>query len=180
MPRTSPTIISRQLLATESGSLQLWQAETLNWKREEGLSHVADAGFFDVRQSKSVGNLLSEGTRERSIRHLGLISRWRPDVSVTQLVDMFLTGKEKNEASEDRDWLRESFGFRKWAVLASELGKLYCLDLGNGDVVWERFVVSPGTSTRVLWKKMAVAHDEKAGERIYAIGEVQGRGVSKP
>jgi hypothetical protein len=180
MPRTSPRIVSRQLLITETGSLQLWQAESMNWKREEGLAHVADVGFLDVQQSKSEGRISSGGTWERWTRHLGLIGGWRPDVSVSQFVDLFLAGNDGDVAKEDRDWLKESFGFRKWAVLASELGKLYALDLGSGDVVWERIVVSPGKFARVSWKKVVIVGDEKSGERVHAIGEVQGQEVSGP
>jgi outer membrane protein assembly factor BamB len=180
MPRTSPRLVSRHIVTTETGSIQLWHGETMSWKREEGLAHVGDVAFLDVRQLKDGKlSLAGEGFLGRWTRHLASIGTWRPEVSVSQFVDLFLSGNDaKAGANTPRDFLWEKFGFKQWAILGSELGKVYALDLSTGTVVWEKMVVTPGKRARVAWKKMAVIGDKKSGERVQAVGEVYEQGVS--
>lgn len=66
IPLKSTGDISRILLATSSGAVQLWQQDQLQWNREESLSQIVSVEFVDLPERKSV---------ETALDGLGLVSR---------------------------------------------------------------------------------------------------------
>lgn len=87
-----------------------------------------------------------------------------------------------------RDWLGTAFGYRKLFIAATEFGKIYALDLGNGGkFVWTTYVVplggnpaSDATAPKsLIWKKIAVFDKTRDGKiLIMAVAQVEGSDVS--
>jgi len=103
--------------------------------------------------------------------YYGRAIQWKEMKSLSYWVN----GKGKSSSS-GQDWLTRSFGFKKLAILASQGGKIFGVDVlgeGNMPIVWERIVVADGQ--RVEWKKLLVLDEEKAAvphKTLLAIGEV--------
>lgn len=67
------TVKSRLLVVTSTGSIQLWDGDSLKWTREEGLSSIAAAQFVEIPERVgSEGNLDydREGFLTRLLRHI--------------------------------------------------------------------------------------------------------------
>jgi len=67
------TTRSRLLLVTSTGSVQLWDSDSLKWTREEGLSSIVTAQFVEIPERVgSEGSLGhdSEGFFTRLLRHI--------------------------------------------------------------------------------------------------------------
>jgi ER membrane protein complex subunit 1 len=67
------TILSRLILTTSTGSIQLWHQGNLEWVREEALSEIGVAEFVELPPEGEVGTGLEreEGFVERLRRQLG-------------------------------------------------------------------------------------------------------------
>lgn len=171
--------LSRAVLLTTSGSLQLWITSTSNertpqWSLELGLADLGKEAitWVDVSRDRSLAHGQTE-TAYRALRE-GYVERWQRHGK--QLVNL-VTGTEwskfaKKEywmttsvSKSNQDWLTRSFGFKKLAIIASERGTLTAVDVLSPSatateavpIVWQTLGIALNDPRdRVIWKKLLV------------------------
>ena len=139
--------LSRSMVVTTSGSVQLWQGGHIVERREEGRAHV-EAGaiaFVDLTEPVGLATLTTDELyAARLVRHaielyegaLGLRAYVRRQLAVLLRRE---AARSSTSASSRGSWLQSSYGFRKVAVLVSSTGMVFAIDpLGNGTTLWER------------------------------------------
>lgn len=141
-------VLTRLIVATTTGAVQLWQQDQLKWSREEGLSGLAVAEFVELPEQKIVASGMSEEneTFVERLRRQVLEARDFPQYAV-HFAKRFATGSYDSVSkrvapianTNDTNALsRDAFGFRKVIVAASARGKVYGIDSSNGEVIWSR------------------------------------------
>lgn len=135
-------VVSRTLVTSSTGALQLWQAEKLVWGRDEGLAAVVAAEFVDLPEQKAVlgSHTGDESFDERIARHIGNLKDL--PTYIFSWSQRFLANSYVLQPGEL--W-RDPFGFRKVIIAASRVGKVYALDSTNGNVSWSKLL---GTDAR--------------------------------
>lgn len=194
--RRSPSLLSRTCITTASGSFQGWLGPGLQWSREEGLAHLSTTGktpsvaFLPITTSKQLAEPTSD---EASFSAIALAKQFSLSL-FNALLSLSGQHAEKSlSTAQGRDWLKEAFGYSKLVIAATEFGKVYALDLGNGGkVVWENYLVqvAPSTTTAeaksgtgpyhsVNWKRIAVFDELEGGQVVVvAVAEVADTRVS--
>ncbi|TFK50623.1 DUF1620-domain-containing protein [Heliocybe sulcata] len=136
-------VLTRLFLTTTTGAVQLWQRDTLQWTREEGLATIAAAEYVELPEEKIVHSHRAEAFLERVVRHVK-DTKDLPSY-LTAFVNRFLTGSYEtpstalpSAANTSGLMTRDTFGFRKIIVVATAFGKIYGLDSTTGDIVWGR------------------------------------------
>ncbi|KAF4611826.1 hypothetical protein D9613_004025 [Agrocybe pediades] len=140
------------LITTSTGSVQLWEQETLKWEREESLAAVVIAEFVEVpERATSVAGVMEEaqeGFVARVIRQIGDAQDF-PRYLVN-FVKRFATGSyaspssppppppTTSNSSEPEPFSRDTFGFRQLIIAATAFGKVYAIDSSTGTIVWSR------------------------------------------
>ena len=177
------TIISRSLLVTSTGALEMWFAGGTSpvWSRQEAL------GLID--NSRAVAWLdLSNSTQTSAVaatRH-STIQRWqfhieRIQAFISRLYWLKLASRLKATQAESasQDWLTKAFGFRKVAVVGSSVGKVFGVDvLGGGQLLWDRLVVDLRDGEKMEWKKLVVSQPSFTSSGVVAgVAEVASAGV---
>lgn len=174
-PRTGPSLIARMIVTSTSGAFQGWLGGGLQFSREEGLAHLS----YSAKGIDSIAFLpLSRrnGSISSDIRTLSI------PTSPSQAVDILKYSLDialrtiglRNpvnavSTSHSRDWLSDAFGYRKIAYVASELGKLYAVDVGNGGtILWERILLPLSNDPKTgyqscTWRRLFVSNDRQDG-----------------
>ncbi|KZT21772.1 DUF1620-domain-containing protein [Neolentinus lepideus HHB14362 ss-1] len=136
-------VLTRLFLTTTTGAVQLWQKDSLQWTREEGLATIGAVEFVDLPEEKVVHSSKSEVFLERVVRHFKDAKDF-PSYLIA-FVNRFLTGSYETpssalpfSANASGLLTRDTFGFRKIIVVATAAGKIYGLDSTSGDIVWSR------------------------------------------
>ncbi|KAI0073425.1 DUF1620-domain-containing protein [Panus rudis PR-1116 ss-1] len=149
---TYKRILSRLVLTTSTGSVQLWVQDKLEWTREEGLASVTAAGWVKLGDG-GVSSGQVEMEEHESFAHR--LARQIKDAQgfpayVIKFVKRFVSGNYDSsplpavpsssslQANSTTTISRDQFGFRKLIVAGTSHGKLYALDSTLGEVVWSR------------------------------------------
>lgn len=186
-PRTTHSLLFRVCLVTASGSFQSWLGGGLQWSREEGLAHLTvderspSVAFLPISWAASSSSDLSI-----DFTAAGLLRAAQAAVS-KPLEVLGLSPRTQVSTRLSRDWLGDAFGYRKLVIVASEYGKIYALDLGNGGkFIWTTYVLPMRSATadrssprKLVWKKIAVFDELKDGKvLVMAVAQVETVGVS--
>lgn len=141
-------VVSRLVISTTTGAVQLWQQDQLQWNREEGLASIAAAELVELPERKLVeigaAGDEGEGFFDRLQRQLTEAKDF-PQYAV-HFVKRFVTGSydsvsssvAPSATSNETILARDTFGFRKILVAATATGKVYGIDSSNGQIIWSR------------------------------------------
>lgn len=138
--------LSRVLLVTELGDIQLWQGEILQWERHEDLS---TSTLIALHQSRSMG---------------GSLLRVEPrDLAgyVLQLGKVLISGFKGFATSDTARFDQPASNSYTWLV-GSTTGRLFAIVRGpqnEGRIVWRRNLMSPGvvgSKDTLKWKYLTV------------------------
>ncbi|KAI7952699.1 hypothetical protein MJO29_008330 [Puccinia striiformis f. sp. tritici] len=142
---TNYTPMSRVMLVTSLGDIQLWQGEVLQWERHEDLSLPAS---ITLHQSKSLGGPLMS-TDPIDIPRYAL-----------QLTKVLLSGLVNFKSFKANLFNQPLANPYIW-LIGSETGRLFAIvrdDKNEGKVLWKRSLMSPGvvgTSATLKWEKLS-------------------------
>lgn len=161
-------VLSRLVLTTTTGSVQLWQQDQHQWTREESLTDVRVAEMVElpepliaasqlgVEETESFGSRLQRQLADAQVcpvvLHIQITSNCLTDDSIFQdfpqyainFVRRFATGSYASASSSvapnsnDTALFRDTFGFRKIIVAATSHGKVFGIDSANGEIVWSK------------------------------------------
>ncbi|GBE86822.1 hypothetical protein SCP_1000640 [Sparassis crispa] len=139
-------VISRLVLTTSTGAVQLWQQDQLHWTREEALSDIRVAEFVELPERKIIAALGREEEETFMARLVRQTSEAQdfPQYAIN-FVKRFVTGSYASVSSSvasptnaSEPLSRDTFGLRKIIVVATPYGKVYGIDSANGEIVWSR------------------------------------------
>ena len=141
-------VLTRLVISTTTGALQLWQQDQLQWTREEGLSDIRAAGFVELPERKIVASGLSEENESflERLKRQATEARGFPQY-IAHFVNRFVTGSYDSvsgpvapisNANDTNALARDAFGFRKIIIAATGRGKVYGIDSATGEIVWSR------------------------------------------
>ncbi|TCD70607.1 hypothetical protein EIP91_002637 [Steccherinum ochraceum] len=140
-------VLSRLVLTTTTGGVQLWQQDELQWAREEGLSDIRAAEMVELPESKLVAAQVASEENEafapRLFRQLSDAQNF-PQYAIN-FARRFATGSYASvsssvapKANASQPLARDAFGLRKIIVAATAHGKVFGIDSSNGEIVWSR------------------------------------------
>ncbi|KAA1087540.1 hypothetical protein PGT21_033321 [Puccinia graminis f. sp. tritici] len=142
---TNYTPLSRVMLVTGLGDIQLWQGETLQWERHEDLSLPAS---ITLHQSKGFGGpLMSTDPID--------IPRY-----VLQMTKVLFSGLLNFQSSKANPYNQSLANAYVW-LIGSATGRLFAIvrDSNNeGKILWKRSLMSPGTvgsRTTLKWERLS-------------------------
>ncbi|KAI9605523.1 hypothetical protein KEM48_002142 [Puccinia striiformis f. sp. tritici PST-130] len=142
---TNYTPMSRVMLVTSLGDIQLWQGEVLQWERHEDLSFTSFNNLTSVQ--KSWGPLMSTDPID--------IPRY-----ALQLTKVLLSGLVNFKSFKANLFNQPLANPYIW-LIGSETGRLFAIvrdDKNEGKVLWKRSLMSPGvvgTSATLKWEKLS-------------------------
>ncbi|KAI0069755.1 hypothetical protein K474DRAFT_1713951 [Panus rudis PR-1116 ss-1] len=147
---TYKRVLSRLVLTTSTGSVQLWHQDKLEWAREEGLASVSAAGWVEIGDG-GVSSGQVEMEEQESFTHR--LQRQLKDAqgfptSVVKFVKRFVSGnyapalsssqQQQQQEVNTTTLSRDPFGFRRLIIVGTTHGKVYALDSASGEIVWSR------------------------------------------
>ncbi len=114
----------------EGGEVGIWSESGTLWQRDEALSTIQEAVFLELENPKVMLEY-STGFLSRLSRHF------------KQLLSLF--GKFGSKSTKKDDSTQtDLFGFKKYLICLSLLGKIFALDTSaNGAVVWSHSIPGP-------------------------------------
>ncbi|KAL4079874.1 hypothetical protein V8B97DRAFT_656854 [Scleroderma yunnanense] len=137
--------MTRLLLTTSAGALQLWQHDKLLWSRDEALSTVRVAAFVHLPQSGTLSGLTTASSVEAGFgKHIRQFSQRILQHFYSPNPDPEGTGSTKHSELQG-----DAFGLRQVIVAATTEGALYGIDSSTGDVLWRRLFGLGWASDRV-------------------------------
>ncbi|KAF9516661.1 hypothetical protein BS47DRAFT_1340546 [Hydnum rufescens UP504] len=135
--------ISRVVLTTSTGAVQLWQQDSLQWTREESLSEIKAIEFVDLPEKKILHSNVGEAFAQKLQRQVAELQNL-PSY-IIHFGTRFLTGKYETVSSPSDpnapvSLYRDTFGFHKLLVLLTSTGKAFGVDTSRGRIVWDRIL----------------------------------------
>ncbi|GJJ09321.1 hypothetical protein Clacol_003543 [Clathrus columnatus] len=174
----SMDFVSRILLTTSTGTLQLWFQDQLHWNREESLSKIVNVEFIDLPEQKSAETVLNgQGFLSRLARQVHETKGFPKYIA--QFGRRFLMGPKASSVSarkkQSDPLYRDAFGFRKLIVVSTITGKVFGIDSANGNVVWNRLLHVPSTVAAVVPFKLFVVSSVTDGKlpEVVLLADVQ-------
>jgi len=177
IPRAGSTYAVRSALASSSGHWGLIRNGEPFWVRHEYLSGTIAAAFLEIAKGEDLaGELAAESQGgplgayvhriKRHVRDLQYLPAWA-EALPKRFLGSFIGD---NAASQDQSLRRDSFGFHKIVLVATEYGRLAALDAGNqGKVIWSIQAVTLKAGQK--WELLSIEAEEntalvraKAGE----------------
>ncbi|KAJ3478666.1 hypothetical protein NLI96_g9601 [Meripilus lineatus] len=147
-------VLSRLVLTTSTGSIQLWTQDQLEWVREEGLSDIRTVEWVELpeRNVLAVVRGEDEGFWSRLIRQaedakdfpqyaVNFIKRFATGTYNTPVTPTHAAPQSNTSSISSQTKLeltRDIFGLRKLLLVATAHGKLYALDSSNGEIIWSK------------------------------------------
>ena len=160
----------RSALLLADGNWNLIRNGEPGWTRTEALAGAVAAEWAELTEEEELAHQLEvEGHEDVLTAYIHRVRRHVKDLQhlpawLQELPERILTGftGEDKKPSADSSMHRDSFGFRKLVIVATEHGRLYALDTAaQGAVVWSRKVVDllPGE----VWDVKIISADAKKG-----------------
>ena len=154
--RGGSTHAVRSALALASGDWELVRNGECVWSRLEGLAGTIAATFVEVTKEESLEEeLATEGQSDPLTAYVHRVKRHARDLQHlpgwTKILWKRTMGSIASGRShfQDLSARRDSFGFRKLVIVATENGRLAALDVGNlGNIVWSIQAVTLQTNQR--------------------------------
>lgn len=165
------TFAVRSAVVTSEDNWQLIKNGAPGWTRTEGLSGAVAAAFAEIPEVETLAKALDVEAHSNPIaayshrltRHMGELQNL-PSYLAHIPMRIFNAMLPGDVTPVDAGALaRDNFGFRKLVILATERGRVYCLDTANaGKVVWSHraFEIPAGQK----WDVKGVFVDNAKGE----------------
>ncbi|EIN05678.1 DUF1620-domain-containing protein [Punctularia strigosozonata HHB-11173 SS5] len=145
-PQTD-TVVSRIVLTTTTGAVQLWTQDKVSWTREESLASISVAEFVDLPEPSGDGKGAArdhEGWLARTTRHFADAQNL-PEY-LAHFAKRFATGSYASVSapvspvnpSNATSLARDAFGLKKIIVAATPFGNVFGIDSSTGKIVWSR------------------------------------------
>ncbi|TFK33104.1 hypothetical protein BDQ12DRAFT_658417 [Crucibulum laeve] len=143
-------VISRIVLTTSTGAIQVWEQGQLLWTREESLATIMLAEFVELPEKVVAERLAAQTDEEHWFARVArqLKSTQNLPQYLLHFVKRFVTGSYASasssaavttaDAKPSGPLARDAFGFRQVIVAATVMGKVYGIDSSNGDILWSR------------------------------------------
>ncbi|KAL4255601.1 ER membrane protein complex subunit 1 [Pleurotus pulmonarius] len=138
------TVVSRLVITTSTGALQLWQQNQHQWTREESLSTVAVAEFVELPEKVDISHIPKEReTFGQRLQRQIMEAQDFPQYAL-KFVKRFATGSYASASSaavapdSAGKPYRDAFGFRQVIVVATPYSKVFGIDSSNGEILWSR------------------------------------------
>lgn len=168
----------RSVMATTEDNWVMVKNGALGWERTEGLSGAVAAAFAEIPEVETLAKALDVEAHSNPIaayshrlsRHIGELQNLPGYLS--QVPMRLLNAVVPGDATPvDAGALaRDNFGFRKLVILATERGRVFCLDTANaGAVVWNHKVFDIPAGQK--WDVKGIFVDNAAGEVTVRGGE---------
>jgi hypothetical protein len=160
----------RAALVTDADDWFLVRNGDLGWIRPEGMSGAVAATFAEIPKSEELAKSLEQEAHSNPLtayihrvnRHLHDLEHLPAYLSaIPQRLVSSILGTDM--AAKDHQLARDSFGFHKLVILATQRGRLYALDVGNnGRMVWNKkaFEFAAGDS----WEVTGIWADDATGQ----------------
>ncbi|RYO88404.1 hypothetical protein DL764_008731 [Monosporascus ibericus] len=118
----------------------------LEWTRPEGLSGAVAATWAEIPESEELAKTLEAEAHSNPLQaYIHRVNRHIDDLQylphwLQSIPERLMSSILGSEGTKSGDTLmRDSFGFNKLVVLATQRGKLYGLDAGNqGRIIWSK------------------------------------------
>ncbi|CZS91632.1 uncharacterized protein RCO7_06983 [Rhynchosporium graminicola] len=143
--KTPDTYSVRSAVLTSAQDWVLIRNGALDWTRVEGLSGAVAAEWAEIPVSESLAKTLEAEAHSNPLSaYIHRVNRHAKDLQylpayLQQLPSRLLTSILPGEAASQKPGvlIRDSFGFSKLVIVATQRGRLYGLDAGNqGAVAW--------------------------------------------
>ena len=168
----------RSVMATTEDNWVMIKNGAPGWERTEGLSGAVAAAFAEIPEVETLAKALDVEAHSNPIaayshrlsRHIGELENLPAYLS--QVPMRLLNAVVPGDATPvDAGALaRDNFGFRKLVILATERGRVFCLDTANaGAVVWNHKVFDIPAGQK--WDVKGIFVDNAAGEVTVRGGE---------
>lgn len=127
----------RYVLKGADNSISLMQnTGKILWKREEALSNILTVKFIELPVSEMDASIEHEFTLTGDV--FGML--FRRISSQLRQITTFLSGQQM--VSDERNLIRDDFGFHKVIIVVSKIGKLYAIDSLTGNIIWEKYLTN--------------------------------------
>ncbi|KAK4697674.1 ER membrane protein complex subunit 1, partial [Lecanoromycetidae sp. Uapishka_2] len=162
IPRSGSKYAVRSAIAFSSGHWGLIRNGEPFWLRHEYLSGTVAAAFFEIAKEEDLASELAVESQggplgayvhrlKRHVRDLYYLPDWAAALP-NRLLGSFVGEKA---GSQDQSLRRDSFGFHKIVLIATEYGRLAALDAGvQGKVIWSVEAVTLKTSQK--WEVLSI------------------------
>ncbi|KAI9684836.1 MAG: hypothetical protein M1829_000211 [Trizodia sp. TS-e1964] len=180
--KSDATFAVRSASLLSNGDWQLVRNGEFAWARAEGLAGAVAAAWAEPKEEVGLAKELEvEGHKnplaayihrcQRHARELQHLPSWIQNLP-TRIPSSF--SGDKGEDSESAALHRDSFGFRKLALIAADNGRLYALDTGSqGKILWNVKAVSLAAGKK--WDVKGI-HVDNAESTVF-IKDCNGEGV---
>ena len=162
--RTEDTYAVRSAVVTAEEDWVLIRNGAEAWSRPEGLSGAVSAEWAEIPEGETLAKVLEAEAHSNPISaYIHRVKRHINDLQylptyLQQLPLRILSSIIPGEATSQTHGtlIRDSFGFNKLAIVATQRGRIYGLDVGNhGSIIWslKAFDVQPGKKwdVRGIW-----------------------------
>ncbi|KAI9850648.1 MAG: hypothetical protein M1838_005292 [Thelocarpon superellum] len=169
VPKSGSSYAVRAAVVLSNGSWRLVRNGEPTWARPEALAHAVAVAWAELTEEEDLAYQLEvEGHEDvfsaythrlgRHFRDLQHLPSW-----LSRLPGRVLGGLGGgNVAKDDATLQKDSFGFRKLAIVATDNGRLFALDVAaQGRIVWTIGVVdlAPGQ----VWEVKGILADNERG-----------------
>ncbi len=166
IPRNGSTFAVRSALALSSGHWGLIRNGEPFWVRHECLSGTIAAAFLEIAKEEDLAGELEAESQggpigayvhrvKRHVKDLQYLPDWATALP-NRLLGSFMGEKA---GSQDQSLRRDSFGFHKIVMLATERGRLAALDAGvQGKVIWSVQAVTLKAGQK--WEVLSIEAEE--------------------
>jgi hypothetical protein len=171
--RTEDTYAVRSAVVTSDEDWVLIRNGAEAWSRPEGLSGAAAAQWAEIPEEETLAKVLEAEAHSNPLSaYIHRVKRHVNDLQylpayLQQLPLRILSSILPGEAKPQKPGrpVRDSFGFNKLAIVATQRGRVYGLDVGNrGRIIWslKAFDIVPGTT----WDVRGIAVENSNGSTI--------------
>ncbi|KAL5325101.1 hypothetical protein ACEPPN_006223 [Leptodophora sp. 'Broadleaf-Isolate-01'] len=184
--KTPDTYSVRSAVLTSNEDWVLIRNGALDWSRTEGLSGAVAAEWAEIPESESLAKTLEAEAHSNPLSaYIHRVKRHANDLQylpayLQQLPSRFITSILPGEAASQKPGIliRDSFGFSKLVIVATQRGRVYGLDAGNqGAVAWslKAFDIPSGKKWAVkgIWVEQTKGTVTiRGGDGEYVLAEV--------
>ena len=145
--RAEDTYAVRSAVVTSNEEWVLVRNGAEAWSRPEGLSGVVAAAWAEIPESETLAKTLEAEAHSNPLSaYIHRVKRHVNDLQylpgyLIQLPQRLLSSLLPGDAASKKPGTlaRDSFGFNQLVILATQRGRVYCLDAGShGSIIWSR------------------------------------------
>jgi outer membrane protein assembly factor BamB len=182
--KSANTYVVRSAVLTSVENWDMIRNGVPAWRRVEGLTGAVAAAWAEIPEAEDLAKTLEAEAHSsplaayihrvnRHLNDLQYIPGWLQNLP-TRFLSSILPGDSTK--AQDGPLVRDSFGFRKLVIVATERERVYALDTGNrGKVVWSRKAFD-GFPTGKKWDVRGIFVNNTMG--VVTIVSAEGRAIA--